>query len=136
MMRTNHADETATTDEGCSVVSPGTDEDGTSEESDEKDASEEFVGDVLEIVAAIPPGRVLTYGDVAGLVGRGGPRQVGQVMSRWGSSVPWWRVLQASGAPARGHEARALERYAEEKTPLRPDGERVDLRQARWDPEF
>jgi hypothetical protein len=29
-----------------------------------------------------------------------------------------------------------LERYAEEKTPLRPDGERVDLRQARWDPEF
>jgi alkylated DNA nucleotide flippase Atl1 len=94
---------------------------------------ETYVGDVLELVAAIPPGTVLTYGDVAREVGRGGPRQVGQVMSRWGSSVPWWRVLRADGRPAIGHEARALARYAEEGTPLRPDGERVDLRRARWD---
>ena len=121
------------------MASPATDDDGAEEESAaESDSSpaEEYVGDVLEVVAAIPPGRVLTYGDVAGLVGRGGPRQVGQVMSRWGASVPWWRVLQASGRPARGHEARALAHYAKEKTPLRPDGERVDLRRARWVPEF
>jgi alkylated DNA nucleotide flippase Atl1 len=57
-------------------------------------------------------------------------------MARWGASVPWWRVLQASGRPARGHEERALAHYAKEKTPLRPDGERVDLRLARWVPEF
>jgi alkylated DNA nucleotide flippase Atl1 len=94
-----------------------------------------YVADVLEVVAAIPRGRVLTYGDVAHLVGRGGPRQVGQVMSRWGSSVPWWRVLRADGRPAVGHEARAMARYAEEGTPTRGDGERVDLRRARWDPD-
>jgi alkylated DNA nucleotide flippase Atl1 len=91
------------------------------------------VGDVLELVAAIPPGMVLTYGDVAREIGRGGPRQVGQVMSRWGASVPWWRVLRADGRPAIGHEQRALAHYAREGTPLRPDGERVDLRSARWD---
>ncbi len=92
-----------------------------------------YIGDVLELVAAIPVGMVLTYGDVAREVGRGGPRQVGQVMSRWGASVPWWRVLRADGRPALGHEARALAHYAREGTPLRPGGERVDLPRARWD---
>jgi alkylated DNA nucleotide flippase Atl1 len=93
------------------------------------------VADVLEVVDRIPPGRVLTYGDVAALVGTGGPRQVGQVMSRWGAAVAWWRVLRADGRPPDGHEAHALARYEEEGTPLRPGGERVDLRRARWDGE-
>ena len=100
---------------------------------DGSDAAAHYVGDVLELVDQIPPGRVLTYGDVARLVGHGGPRQVGQVMSRWGGSVPWWRVLRADGRPPTGHEQRALKHYAAERTPMRPGGERVDLRRARWD---
>jgi alkylated DNA nucleotide flippase Atl1 len=100
------------------------------------DANAHYVADVLELVAAIPPGQVLTYGDVAQLVGVGGPRQVGQVMSRWGSSVPWWRVLRADGRPAIGHEQRAIDHYTLERTPMRPGGERVDLRRARWDGEL
>ena len=111
-------------DEGGSVAGPGP-ASGSS--------AEHYVGDVLELVAAIPPGMVLTYGDIAREIGHGGPRQVGQVMSRWGASVPWWRVLRADGRPALGHESRALAHYATEDTPLRPDGERVDLRRARWD---
>jgi alkylated DNA nucleotide flippase Atl1 len=99
------------------------------------EARESYVADVLDLVDRIPPGRVLTYGDLAALVGSGGPRQVGQVMSRWGSDVPWWRVLRADGRPAQGHEDRALRQYAAEGTPLRPDGQRVDLRRARWDGE-
>jgi alkylated DNA nucleotide flippase Atl1 len=106
------------------------------EGADGGDAKAHYVADVLDVVEQIPAGRVLTYGDVAALVGTGGPRQVGQVMSRWGSSVPWWRVLRADGRPAQGHEERALEHYADEGTPLRPDGERVNLRLARWDGEF
>lgn len=109
---------------------------GSATDTDESSAdsgSDTYIGDVLELVAAIPAGMVLTYGDIAREVGRGGPRQVGQVMSRWGGSVPWWRVLRADGRPALGHEARALAHYADEDTPLRPDGERVDLRRARWD---
>jgi alkylated DNA nucleotide flippase Atl1 len=94
--------------------------------------ADEFAGLVLDVVERIPPGRVLTYGDVAALAGQGGPRQVGLVMSRWGSGVPWWRVLRADGRPPVGHEARALGHYAAEQTPMRPGGERVDLRLARW----
>jgi alkylated DNA nucleotide flippase Atl1 len=94
--------------------------------------AEEFAGLVLDVVEHIPPGQVLTYGDIAALLGQGGPRQVGQVMSRWGSGVPWWRVLRADGRPPAGHEARALRHYADEATPMVPAGDRVDLHQARW----
>ena len=63
----------------------------------------------------------------------GGPRQVGWVMSHFGSDVPWWRVLRADGTPLAGHERRALAAYRRERTPMRPGGERVDMRRARWD---
>jgi alkylated DNA nucleotide flippase Atl1 len=88
---------------------------------------------VLDVVELIPSGKVMTYGDVAEYVGRGGPRQVGTVMARWGGAVPWWRVLRADGSPPPGHEERALRKYRAERTPLRPGGTRVDLRLARWD---
>ncbi len=119
-------------DRGEAPEEPGA---GGADGTDGTDAKAHYVADVLELVDEIPPGRVLTYGDIARLVGQGGPRQVGQVMSRWGDSVPWWRVLRASGLPAAGHERRAREHYARERTPMRPDGERVDLRRARWDPD-
>ncbi|WP_352300722.1 MGMT family protein [Kineosporia sp. NBRC 101731] len=90
---------------------------------------------MLDVVNAIPPGQVLTYGDVAALIGRGGPRQVGKVMSQWGSLAPWWRVLRAGGMPPSGHEARALAQYRSEGTPMRPGGDRVDMRRARWSPD-
>lgn len=94
---------------------------------------DEYTEDVLSVVERIPPGRVMSYGDIAEYVGRGGPRQVGSVMSRWGGGVPWWRVVRADGRPASGHEVRALSRYAEEGTPMRPGSDRVNMRQARWD---
>jgi alkylated DNA nucleotide flippase Atl1/catechol 2,3-dioxygenase-like lactoylglutathione lyase family enzyme len=100
---------------------------------------------VLVLARSIPAGQVATYGDLARLVGEGGPRQVGQVMSRYGSDAPWWRVLRASGLPPAGHEERALVHYRAEGTPLvggLPDGAgmppadyRVDLRRARWSPQ-
>ena len=51
--------------------------------------NDEFVEQVLSAVEAIPPGKVASYGEIAGLLGRGGPRQVGWVMSHHGSAVPW-----------------------------------------------
>lgn len=98
------------------------------------DEVSDLVADILDVVDAIPPGRVMTYGDIAGLLGRGGPRQVGATMSSWGGSVAWWRVLKADGSPPPGHEREALEHYRSEGTPLRSDGARVDLRSARWTP--
>jgi alkylated DNA nucleotide flippase Atl1 len=90
---------------------------------------DDYVEAVLSAVEAIPPGRACTYSDLAELIGRGGPRQVGQVMSHHGAGVPWWRVVRADGRPARGLETEALARHRAEGTPLR--GDRVDLGQAR-----
>ena len=104
----------------------------------------EYVQAVLAIVRLVPAGSAVSYGDVAELLGAGGPRQVGSVMSHHGGGVPWWRVLKANGQAPEGHEAEALLRYLEEDTPLAGaydiflrTGEgrwRVDLPAARWAP--
>ncbi|MBT2426983.1 MGMT family protein [Streptomyces sp. ISL-112] len=100
----------------------------------------EYAERVLDVADLIPPGRVMTYGDVAEWLGDGGPRQVGRVMALYGSAVPWWRVVRADGALLPGHELRALDHYRAEGTPLREaspsaDGHlpRLDMRRARWD---
>ena len=90
-----------------------------------------YARQVLDVVDRIPPGKVMTYGDVAELMGRGSPRTVGAVMSDHGREVPWQRVVQASGRPAEPYLAEALRLLAEEGCPL--VGERVDLAAARWD---
>ena len=86
---------------------------------------------MLDVVDRIPPGKVLTYGDVAELMGRGSPRTVGAVLSNHGREVPWQRVVQASGRPAEPYLHEALALLADEGCPL--TGERVDLAAARWD---
>ncbi len=72
----------------------------------------DFVTRVLDVVDAIPPGRVMTYGDVAAALGSRAARAVGQVMAHYGRDVPWWRVVRASGASTavdhRAARARAL----------------------------
>ena len=97
----------------------------------------DFADRVLDVVDAIPPGKVMSYGDIAEYLGQGGPRQVGRVMSLWGGGVAWWRVIHADGSLLPGHEREALARYRQEGTPLRNagpgGGPRVDMRRARWE---
>ncbi len=99
----------------------------------------DFAGAVLLVVADIPRGRVMTYGDVAAELSSRGARAVGRVMATEGSSVPWWRVVRADGRPPAGHEREALEHYRLEGTPLRDRGNgdldyRLELDIARWAP--
>jgi len=104
----------------------------------------EYVQAVLAVVRLVPAGTAVSYGDVAELLGSGGPRQVGSVMSHHGGGSAWWRILKASGHAPEGHEAEALLLYLEEGTPLvgayssyLRTGEgrwRVDLATARWAP--
>ncbi|MCK8679889.1 MULTISPECIES: MGMT family protein [Streptomyces] len=100
----------------------------------------EYAERVLDVADLIPPGRVMTYGDVAEWLGDGGPRQVGRAMALYGGAVPWWRVVRSDGRLLPGHELRALDHYREEGTPLRQTGNRadghlprLDMRRARWD---
>ncbi len=98
---------------------------------------DDFASRVLDLTEAIPPGRVMSYGDIADCLGTGGPRQVGRVMALWGGGVAWWRVIHADGSLLAGHEREALRNYLAEGTPMRTasDGRpgRVDMRRARWD---
>ncbi|MEP7024123.1 MAG: S8 family serine peptidase [Actinomycetota bacterium] len=98
---------------------------------------DEFSSRVLEVTDKIPPGYVMSYGDIAEYLGDGGPRQVGRVMALWGGGVTWWRVVHSDGSLLSGHEQEALRNYRAEGTPLRPPGSsglpRIDMRRARWD---
>ncbi|OON81276.1 hypothetical protein B1H18_07915 [Streptomyces tsukubensis] len=100
----------------------------------------EYAERVLEVTELIPPGRVMTYGDIAEWLEEGGPRQVGRVMALYGGAVPWWRVVRADGTLLGEHELDALAHYREEGTPLKEASRaaeghvpRIDMRRARWD---
>jgi alkylated DNA nucleotide flippase Atl1 len=71
--------------------------------------TEEQVERVRALVAAIPSGRVATYGDIASVAGLSSPRIVGWIMRTDSSDLPWHRVITASGRPARHLRSRQLE---------------------------
>src|SRR5580765_7099033 len=58
---------------------------------------------VYSIVRRIPAGRVMTYGQIAELLGEGySPRTVGFVMHASPDGTPWHRVLNAQGKCSTG----------------------------------
>lgn len=95
------------------------------------DPRAEFIEAVLQVVESIPPGRVMTYGSIAKVLGRGGPRGVGGVMATDGYSVPWWRVVRANGTLPGHLVVEAQQRWYAEGTPLHRGT--VDIKQALWD---
>ena len=114
---------------------PGDGSDASDGFDGESPPVDDFASQVLDLVDAIPPGRVMSYGDIAAYLAVGpGPRQVGKVMSVYGGAVAWWRVIHSDGTPAPGHDSRALKHYQAEGTPLRSARPpvRVDMRRARW----
>lgn len=58
---------------------------------------------IIEIIKAIPVGKVMGYGDVAKLAGcPNGARTVARILhsSSVKHNLPWWRVVRSSGAIA------------------------------------
>lgn len=91
---------------------------------------------ILDAIAQIPPGRVMSYGDVAEFAGVSSARMVGRILAldAGDSAVPWHRVLRSDGTPASHLQARQLELLRAEGVPMRGvDRDRVDMRAARWD---
>ncbi|GEE03951.1 DNA methyltransferase [Gordonia spumicola] len=84
---------------------------------------------VRALVAAIPPGKVSTYGDLAAEAGLSSPRIVGWIMRTDSADLPWHRVVPASGRPATGLRSRQLAKLRAEGTPIVDD--RVVMRDAR-----
>lgn len=82
-----------------------------------------FANDVYALVAQIPRGRVMTYGQIAALVGSPrASRQVGQV-AHWGpADLPWQRVVNKQGGLAGGYTTGGRSAH---KTDLEADGVEV-----------
>jgi methylated-DNA-protein-cysteine methyltransferase-like protein len=62
-----------------------------------------FQQHVAEVVAALRPGEVLTYGEVALEAGHPGAAQAVANVLRRLPDLPWWRVVPASGRLYRTH---------------------------------
>lgn len=57
------------------------------------------------MLAALRPGEVVTYGEVAAEAGHpGAARAVGNVLRGSDARFPWWRVVAADGRLVPGHE--------------------------------
>lgn len=62
-----------------------------------------FTQRVHELVAQIPRGRVMTYGQIAALCGAAWAAwEVGQIAHTGPSDLPWQRVVNKQGGLARG----------------------------------
>jgi methylated-DNA-protein-cysteine methyltransferase-like protein len=94
---------------------------------------------VFEIVRRIPSGRVMTYGQIAEILGEGyTPRTVGYVMNAAEKDVPWQRVINAQGACSTGHVVLPVDlqqRMLEDEGVIFNDKKRCDLKTYRWEPD-
>jgi methylated-DNA-protein-cysteine methyltransferase-like protein len=96
---------------------------------------------VWSTVAAIPYGRVASYGQIAELSGHSrGARMVARALRHAPDSIelPWHRVLNVRGRISIPRTSASFEeqirRLARESVPV--DGDRVDMARYRWQPEL
>jgi methylated-DNA-protein-cysteine methyltransferase-like protein len=94
---------------------------------------------VFEIVRRIPTGRVMTYGQLAEILGEGyTARTVGFVMHSADQTVPWQRVINAQGACSTGRvivPPDLQQRMLVSEGVVFNEKGRCDLARYRWTPE-
>lgn len=94
-----------------------------------------LIYEVLSVVGEIPAGKVATYGQIAGLIGREkNARLIGKIMSmsQYYGQYPCHRVVNHAGRTAPGWREQA-ELLAEEGVCFQENGY-VDLREFQWIP--
>lgn len=102
----------------------------------------QFAERVFALVALIPKGRVMTYGQIAGLCGNArASRIVGGIAHFGPTDLPWQRVVSKRGGLAAGYyggreghkkdlEAEGLEVFGE------ADNYYVDVERLLWNPDL
>ena len=95
---------------------------------------------VYEIVNEIPAGRVMTYGQIAEILGAGyTPRTVGFVMHAADTeNVPWQRVINSQGSCSTGKMTMPVnlqQKMLEDEGIVFNEKGRCDLNMYRWFPE-
>lgn len=72
-----------------------------------------------EVIAALRPGEVASYGEIAVRAGYpGAARAVGRLLSR-GDGLPWWRVVRSDGTLTSGSPSRQAALLREEGVAVR-----------------
>ncbi|HEY9711924.1 MAG TPA: MGMT family protein [Chroococcales cyanobacterium] len=99
----------------------------------------EFRNRVYDLVAQIPKGRVMTYGQIAALGGAAWAAwEVGQIAHTGPSGLPWQRVVNKQGGLAAGwpHGGRAAHKAALEADGVKVSGEYlvIDMSTVLWNP--
>ena len=98
-----------------------------------------FFERVLDLVARVPRGRVVTYSQVARMAGHpGAARMVGWALHAVpeGRTIPWHRVINAQGGISprgAGIEAEIQRRLLEEEGMSFDERGRLDLARYAWD---
>lgn len=75
---------------------------------------------IIDVLIALQPGEVTTYGDVADTAGY--PKQsrlVGRILQTTDVELPWWRVVNAVGRLVPGHEHQQSELLGDEDVVIR-----------------
>ena len=93
---------------------------------------------VFRLVRKIPKGRVMTYGQIAILLGEGyTPRTVGYVMHNSDDGVPWQRVINSQGKCSTGRLTLPLnlqQQILESEGVVFDERSRCDLAKYQWSP--
>jgi len=88
---------------------------------------------VEALVADIPQGRVMTYGDIAACVGHpGAGRMVGLIAATGSPDLPWQRVVNHTGGLAPNYLDQAADLAADGVACA--NGQVVDFPSRRWQP--
>lgn len=75
---------------------------------------------IVDVLIALQPGEVTTYGDVADTAGYPkSSRLVGRILQTTEVEVPWWRVVNAAGRLVPGHEREQASLLREEDVTVR-----------------
>ena len=94
---------------------------------------------VFDMVRQIPRGRVMTYGQIAILLGEGyTARTVGYVMHDSEKGVPWQRVINSQGKCSTGQllvPGNSQQMLLEQEGVIFNDKGKCNLEEYRWKPE-
>ena len=91
----------------------------------------DFERRVVEVLARLPEGEVVTYGEVADEAGHpGSARAVGRILAT-SDGLPWWRVVTSTGRLVPGHETEHARRLRAEGLTVTDGRVRVSKRPGR-----
>jgi methylated-DNA-protein-cysteine methyltransferase-like protein len=97
-------------------------------------AMKTFSEQVYEVVAEIPCGKVVSYGQIARMLGRPrAAREVGWAMSHCPDGLPWQRVVMKDGSVAGGVWSEMREALLREEGVIFLRDGKVDMERHRWE---